>query len=132
MYAHNAQRGFIALVSAVIISAVLLMAAITGSLGGFYTRFTVLNAEFKEQSSALADACTSVLLFTLGEDAGYAGPSLNYPVGSDACTIFAASKPGASPRIFTVQGVYQHAYTNLRVVVDVDTLMVISRQETAN
>jgi len=133
MYANkNTQRGFIALVSAVLISAILLTAAVTGSLTGFYARFGILNSEFKERGSALAEACVSVLLFKLGEDTSYAGPSLNYAVGSDTCNIFAATNPSGSPRIFKVQGVYQHSYTNLQIAVDTSTLAITSWQETAN
>ncbi len=118
--------------SAIIISAILITATITGSLTGFYTRFNVLDSEFKYRSAALAEACADVLLYKLGQDSGYNGPDTNYPVGSETCTIFAASNPGASPRVFKVQGLYQHSYTNIQVSVDVDALAVTAWQETAN
>jgi hypothetical protein len=134
MYAskNKQPRGFIALMSAIIISAILITATVTSSLSSFYTRFNILDSEFKNRSSALAEACTDVLLYKIGVDSTYAGPDLNYPVGSDTCNIFAASNPGGTPRVFKVQGVYQHAYTNLQITVDVNTPAVTAWQETAN
>jgi hypothetical protein len=135
MYANKRTtepRGFIALMSAIIISAILLTATISGSLSGFYTRFNILDSEFKQRSSALADACVDVLLSKLVADSTYAGPSTNYPVGSDTCSIFASTNPTGSPRNFKVQGKYQNSYTNLQVAVDVSTLVVTSWQEVAN
>lgn len=117
--------------SAVIISAILITATITGSLTGFYTRFNILDSEFKNRSSTLAEACVDVLLYKIGNDSGYNGPDLNYTVGDDKCSIFTASNPGTSPRTFKVQGIYQNSYTNLQITVDVNTLAVVSWQETA-
>jgi hypothetical protein len=135
MYANNISakpKGFIALMSAIVISAILIVATVTGSLTGFYTRFNVLDSEFKNRSTALAEACADVLLYKLGNDSGYNGPDMNYAVGSDTCNIFAATNPGATPRVFKLQGIYQHSYTNLQLTVDVDTLTVTAWQETAN
>lgn len=126
------QGGFIALMSAIIISAVLITTIVTGSLSGFYTRFNILDSELKKRSAALAEACADIVLYKLSEDYGYAGPDMNYVVGGDTCNIFAATNPSGSPREFKVQGMYQNSYTNLRVVVDVDALAVISWQEVAN
>jgi hypothetical protein len=132
MYVNKKQpKGFIALMSAVIISAILITATITGSLTGFYTRFNILDSEFKNRSSTLAEACVDVLLYKIGNDSGYNGPDLNYTVGDDKCSIFTASNPGTSPRTFKVQGIYQNSYTNLQITVDVNTLAVVSWQETA-
>ena len=129
---NKKPKGFIALMSAVIILAILITATVTGNLTGFYTRFNILDSEFKKHSSALADACVAVLRNKLGADSNYKGPDLNYPVGSDMCNIFAASNPGASLRTFKVQGIYQNSYTNLQVTIDIDTLDTIAWQETAN
>lgn len=60
----NRQRaqGFIALMSAIIISAVLLLVVTTSSFIGFYTRFNMLDAELKARSSAAASACADTQL----------------------------------------------------------------------
>ena len=128
---NKEPRGFIALISAVIISAIIMVVVITGSMTGLYTRFAILEAEFKQRSASLAVACAEVLLLKLGEDTAYAGPTLNHPVGSDTCSILAAQNPGGTPRIFKVQGVFQHAYTTYELTVDVDTLVLSSWKEVA-
>lgn len=131
MYDNRNPRGFIALMSAVIISAILLTATVTGSLTGFYTRFNILDSELKKRSSALAEACADVVLYRLLEDPAYAGPSIGYPVGSDTCNIYVANNPSESLREFRVQGVYQNSYTNLKLSVDVDSISIVSWQEVA-
>ncbi len=116
--------------SAVIISAILVTATVTGSLTGFYTRFNILDSEFKNKSASLAEACVDVLLIKLAEDSSFGASALTYTVsGSDTCTVFAATNPTGSPRIFKVQGIYQNSYTNLQVAVDVDSLALVSWQE---
>lgn len=51
------ERGYIALVSVLIISVVLLTLAVSVSLTGFYARSNILGTEVKEQSTALAESC---------------------------------------------------------------------------
>jgi len=124
------QRGFIALMSALIISAILLVVIVGGSLPQFYSRFNVLDREFKERSSALADACADTLVLQLSYDTSYSGGVV--AVGSDTCTILPPINPAGTPRTFPIQAIYQGAYTNLLVAVNVNTLAVSSWQEVAN
>ncbi len=127
----KATAGFIALISAVIISAILLIVATSGSLSGFTTRFDIVASEYKEHSLALADACVDRVLLQLSFNPSYSG-SETVLIGSsgDQCQIFASS--GTNPRTFTVQGVYEDAYTNLTVVADVNALTINSYQEVAH
>lgn len=80
--------GFIALISVVIISFVLLLAATTLSFGGFYSRFNILDSESKEASDELADACIEHARLLLSLDttinniSAYSGTA---SVGSDSC-----------------------------------------------
>ncbi|MBT9168078.1 MAG: hypothetical protein DDT19_01423 [Syntrophomonadaceae bacterium] len=115
-------RGFIALVSVIIISAVLLTVVVGGGLIGFYSRFNILDAEFKERSSALADACVDVLLLRLAT-----GETITNPVniGSSQCSILTTTSP------YQVQAVFNNAYTNLLVAVD-GNLTITSWREVAS
>lgn len=118
------HRGFIALMSVIIISAILLVVILGGNLIGFYSRFNVLDAESKARSSALADACADILLFQL-----YSGATIvpgTIAVGSDTCKIVTATSP------YQIQAIFNNAYTNLRITVDPSTLAVTSWQETPN
>lgn len=51
------NNGFIALISVVIISFVLLSVATTLTFTGFFTRFDILDSEFKKISENIADGC---------------------------------------------------------------------------
>lgn len=113
-------KGFIALTSAVIIAAILLLVALEGSLAGFYSRMNALDAESKERSSALADACVDMLLLRLANGQTPAGI---FNVGSDSCKILNSSNP------YKIQGVFNNAYTNLQVIVDPNTNAVTSWSE---
>jgi hypothetical protein len=125
MHGNKQQRGFIALMSAIIISAILIVATVTGSLSGFYTRFNILDMEFKNRSSALADACVDTLLYQLATNGSVTAGVVS--VGSsDHCEIKTATSP------YKIQALFNNSYTNLIVGVDQDTLSVTSWQETAN
>lgn len=100
--------------------------AASGSLGGFVDRSVALDAEYKAKSSALADACVDTLLLRLREDAAYRGGEA-VAVGSDSCRILPSA--GSDPRVFDIQAIYNRAYTNLEVTVDVSTLAVRSLLE---
>jgi hypothetical protein len=104
---RNAQKGFIALISAVIMSAVLLIVVVSGSLSSFFGRQDVLDAEYKEKSRALADACISVLLLRIG-----AGTTPSDPVTEVSCTISGSANP------YTISATFNRAETNLSVSVD--------------
>ena len=121
------KGGFIALMSAIIISAALMVAALGGSLVGFYQRDTVLDAELKEHSAALADACANEALLQLASNPNWPG-TITLPVGDDACAVGPVSL-SAGQALFQARGVYRHSYTNLQITFDTQNLIVISWQE---
>lgn len=122
-YANN-QDGFVALISSIIIGAVLV--AITFALGfsSFITRVNILDVEFKEKSIGLAEACVDTAIILLQGDSGYVpavGAGDLIPVGSDSCYIRSVTG-GSWPKTIRVQAKYpptsnKSSYTNLEVVV---------------
>ncbi len=64
-------RGFIALISVIVMSTVLLGAAATLSQDVFFTRFDSLNLEYRKIARSLADACTAKALLLLADDYDY-------------------------------------------------------------
>ncbi len=122
------NRGFIALISVIIISAILLVVVVAGSMNGFVTRFTLLDAESKQRSAAAADACADTILSRLASDASYAGPE-TVVVGSDSCQVVGAVNPGGNPRVFKVQSVVSRAYTDALITFDTATPAVTAWQE---
>ena len=69
----NKKNGFIALISVIIISFVLLLIAITLNFIGFYGRFNILDSENKERSAELADACIETARLNLALNNTYSG-----------------------------------------------------------
>jgi hypothetical protein len=64
-------RGFIALISAIIISTVLLAVAATLDQGVFFARFDGLNGEYHAIAAHLADGCIETALLKLRDDYDY-------------------------------------------------------------
>jgi len=123
------RGGYIALMSAIIIAVVLMGLMTTLSLSGFFGRFNILYSEFKERSFAAAEGCANAALIKLGADAAYPGNE-DLKFGTDTCHVFPLETSG-SRKVIKAQGVFQNAYSNLKVTVDPATLAVESFQEVA-
>lgn len=120
-------RGFIALMSAIIISAVLLLVVTTSSFTGFYTRLNVLDTELKARSFAAADACASVALFELAQNLNPSDVVLSLN-NLDECRVGAVT--GTAQKTFRVQATSSNsAVTNLQIVVDTSDFSIVSWQE---
>ena len=118
--------GFIALTSVIIISAILLVVAVSGSLSGIFERFNALDAELKNRSLAAANACVEEARLLLAGDQSYAGTA-RYTLNSlDSCRVTVS---GSSPKLLMVEATSSDAVTNLLVTVDINTLGITSWQE---
>jgi hypothetical protein len=80
---HNPRRGFIALISTILISAILIGVALTTSGSGISSRFDVLNSEYKRISLGLAESCANVALLKIDQNYNYAGNESGIVVGTD-------------------------------------------------
>lgn len=126
------KAGFIALTSAIIISAILLVATITLSYSSFFARYGILESEYKERSSALAEGCVEVALLKLANDPGLIISVNSEPpitIGGNTCTIYSIENSG-SYKIIKTQAIFRNAYTHLMVTVNPDTLAIVSWLET--
>ena len=119
--------GYIALISAIIISVILLTVIPAASFRGFTIRFNILDSEFKERSGNLAEACLDFAALKLTEDSGYTGGEA-VTVGSDTCEIRSIEDAGTAKRVQT-QAVFQKSYTNLEALVDPLSGDIISWRE---
>ena len=127
-------KGFIALMSAILISAVLLLIATGGSLSGFYSRTTSLNSEYKERTYALADACVSQTLLALSQNPLYAGTATTTVSGTGVCFTGTITKSGKAPDdlyTFKTRSYLGNSYTSFLVVAKVVDLSVQSQTELA-
>jgi hypothetical protein len=118
---HN---GYIALISAILISVSLLTMVIAVSFEGYFSRFNVLESEQKEMSAYLAESCFNTAVLKLSQDVDYTGNQYIH-VGSEGCRIRSINNTGAqfsSNLVVRSQASSSGAYTNLQVEIDPDDL----------
>lgn len=130
MSIHTTQHGYVALMSALIISVVLVILSVSISTAGFYSRFNVADSEYKQRSSALAEGCIDAALLRLAQNAAYA-PDAGGDVitlDTDTCKIVSVSAL-AGQKIIQVQAVYNKAVTNFKIVVDSNSFSLIFWEE---
>lgn len=130
------KKGFVALMTAIILSVILLTVAATLNQTGFLARSEVLDSEYKDRSSALAEGCVDTVLLNLANNSSYivtTPASVN--IESDACSIDAVSTTGAQTTINT-SAVFpaflvtsEGARTRLQIVVNLDDLSIVSWEE---
>lgn len=68
------QSGFIALVSTIIISGVLMMLVFSSSTSSFFARFDIQNGEFRKMSLNLSESCVNVALLKIAQNYNYLPP----------------------------------------------------------
>lgn len=125
------HSGFIALITAIVFSVILMVVAITLSTTGYFTRGQILDAEHKEHSRSLAEACVDVALLKLVANPLYAGGE-TIPVSSSACVISSVIPSGSNFIIATTAGFPDStngAVTRLSVVASKSTLAISSWTE---
>jgi len=125
----TSQQGYIALVSAIVISALLMTFTFALSFSGFFARFNILNSEYKERSIGLAEACADIALLKLSENSAYTGGE-NVAVDGDSCHIYTVATVGANFEIYTDAN-FNSAETNIKVVAAVSDLDIVSWGEIA-
>lgn len=126
----KADKGFIALISVIIISLILMLVATTLSFSAFFGRYNILDSEMKETSVYFAEACVDHVLVNLAKDSAYIRTNEDVVVGDSYCTI--KSVEGGTTKVIAVQATYMEYVTNLVVEVDVTDLSLISWKEVAN
>ena len=124
------NAGFIALMSTVIISVILLLIAVNLSQTSFFGRFNILDAELKEKSSALAEACADTALLKLVNNPSYFPPAGGESVSVDGNDCIIESVSLSIPKIINVQTDYKNYITKFKIEVDPsDDMAVVSWEE---
>ena len=115
----DARRGFVALISTIIISLLLITITVTFNLNGFFGRFNILDNENKEITNSLAEACLDTALLRLTQNPAYT-PDPSVPgdqtvgVGNTVCKIRLINPGGTTwPKTIQVVASQSHAFTNL-------------------
>ena len=121
------QSGYIALISAIVISVVLMAVTFALSFSGYFARFNILDSEYKERSVALAEACADTALLRLALNPGYAGNE-TLTLGADSCFIRGITLAGGQFTIYT-KAIFQKINTNLKIFAASSDLSIISWEE---
>jgi hypothetical protein len=113
---NNTQSGFVALMSTIVIGAVMLIMTIEAGKNGFYTSHLVLGAEAKEQSRLLAFGCGDR---TLAKMLSHATLEENITIASmeGFCTIKMAQKeyPNNGDVTIWIQATVRESVTNFEL-----------------
>ena len=89
------ESGYIALMSVIIISLILLAFTAVLSMSGYFSRFNALAGEYKRVSLGLAESCVNVALLKIAQNPNYTGDE-TVPVGTNNCNIKLVSYNPAS------------------------------------
>jgi hypothetical protein len=111
---YSTESGYIALLSTIIIGAVLLVITIEVGQSGWYTRFMVLGTEAKMQSRELAQSCGRLAVARVLVDTEWIGnTTTTNALGT--CYVFPLQKNNPSAGLMTVQvqSVVQGSVTRL-------------------
>lgn len=122
MKKHSTQSGFIALISILIISAVLLATTLGLAQFGIANRFFILNLEQKTDSKRLAEACVQIArIYAYNDPARVVAPADNkyIKLTNGGCVIRSLSTDVSSHEV-TIETIAtsSDAITNLSVLVD--------------
>ena len=113
----NFNKGYIALISIIVISVLLITMGIVISFGGFFTRFTILENEYKKISTSLAEACAETAILKLIEDWNYAGGE-DQTINLNSCSIVSVQDFNGSQKLIKSKAVYQGSHSNLEIAVE--------------
>lgn len=120
--------GYIALISTIIISFILLGLTASMSTAGFYARFNSLDSEYKRISLGLAESCVHAALLKLAKNNTYAPPpgGENISVGSETCTISEVFTDLSDPTKKTVKtkASFRGAFSNMEIATTVQDPLV--------
>ena len=125
------QPGYIALISALVISAALIVISVSAATASYFSRFNVLDIESKTQSRELAEGCAQTALLSLAQGIN----SLqNVNVDNLSCSIVSivADQPGTGQLTIKTSATYSQAVTNLQTVINSDDLSLVSQEEVPN
>lgn len=122
------NSGFMALMSTIIICAVLLLIASNVSFNGFYSSSNIFDSEFKDKSMALAEACVDIAILNLSSGTTYNPTNEIVNVNADTCTIESITADASSKTIYAEANPNNY-FTHLKIIVGSTDFSIISWQE---
>jgi Tfp pilus assembly protein PilV len=111
------QQGFIALISVLILSVILLGVVISLAQYGMVSRYALLTLEQKEMSHTLARGCLQVARIAIANDPQYETAEKQVVLGTSRCKLVLIDASG-SESFVQVSASSSGAVTNLEAVID--------------
>ena len=115
-------RGFVALMSVIIVSAILTTIIFTLGASTFFARFDVLDIENKRESLFLAEACVNAAMLKIARDVSYepfaSGEQMTVE-GLKTCKICPGTNNPSRQSTETIyaRALYNGAYTNIEATI---------------
>ena len=122
----NRQDGYIAIVSAVIMTAIVIIIALVFSSSNFLGRFDSQSVEMKEIGHRVADGCLDYIRLKLAQGS-YSGTEIK-SIGSYSCTILPISSQSGQYTA-EVKVIISNRTVNYKLVIQQGTLNIISLEE---
>lgn len=120
----NTKQGFVALITSVVISAVLLLIATNLSLTGFYARSNLLDFELKEISFHLAEACVDTAILKIINNSAYSPADEIVTIEGNDCVI-----ESVASNIIKTKADYRNYITNLEVEINPSDMSITRLEE---
>ncbi|HOX30618.1 MAG TPA: hypothetical protein P5080_05915 [Candidatus Paceibacterota bacterium] len=120
----NDKKGFIALISAIMVSAVLMVVVAAVSAASFNTRLNVFDQQNKKAGEALAKACVQRILAEAVKSSRY--ETVYEKTGSETageggtCRFCARKGPNSLEFLIGIRAEYAGTYTNLNITAIMD------------
>lgn len=125
---HKKEEGFIALISILILSSVLLATTLSLAQFGLANRFFILNLEQKASSQKMAEACLEMLRIKVYSDPAYTTTTkTTYILAGSDCSV--VSVIGTGTKTVKVSATEDGAITNLQADINSSTGDYISVTE---
>jgi hypothetical protein len=125
---NTTPRGFIALLTIIILGFVFLVAVISAAELGLVGRAILGRLEDKVMSEEYAEGCVQLARVQVASDPSVAVSNMSISYGDVSCTIVLLTNSG-SQRTIRTHAEVRGATTNFEVVVDATTAIVLSWQE---
>lgn len=125
------SRGFIALISVLVLSVILLAAVISLAQYGISSRYALLDLENKTISEELARSCVQVARIAVFNDNLYETTNHIIPVGDFRCEIknISANTPYPGISQFEIQASSSGATTNLVIEIEANSGNILLVEE---
>ncbi|MEK7548911.1 MAG: hypothetical protein AAB496_00235 [Patescibacteria group bacterium] len=107
------ENGYLAITSAIILSIIAMVLAVGLSFSSYFGLSDIQDANLKETSVALAEACVDKALLSLAQNINYTGNEI-IAVGSSTCSIL-PTEISSTYKIIKTGANFSGAVTNLKI-----------------